>query len=145
MRAGLRSVALIAPLTLAACGSQAKLACMAPDGRTAPTGSVNLDPASSAPVITQQPIGMTVTAGDEAVLKVAALCASGRLQVQWQESVDGGFVDVPNAAHTRYSFETTQEDSGSRYRAWLSCGGTDETYSRVVAIAVPVPAAGFIP
>src|SRR5271166_1076897 len=70
------------------------------------------------PVITQNPVNVTVNAGSTATFTAAAT-GSPTPTVQWQVSTDGGatFNNVAGATATTLSFATTAGQNGNLYRA----------------------------
>ncbi|CAN5192385.1 hypothetical protein BH10PSE17_BH10PSE17_18800 [soil metagenome] len=106
-------------------------------GDAAPSNQAQTD----LPLIVRQPASVSVTAGDPATFAVAAVCPSGILQVQWQELDGDDFIDIVKAVHERISFDTSPDDSGSKFRAWLSCNGKTEVLTQVVSLTVPAPTA----
>ncbi|CAN5381326.1 hypothetical protein BH09PSE6_BH09PSE6_22010 [soil metagenome] len=96
------------------------------------------------PVVIAQPVNQSATAGDPVTFAVDARCPAGRLQVQWQQLDGSDFIDIAKAVRERLTFDTSTDDSGARFRAWLSCDGKSEVLTRIVALTVPTPTAALL-
>ena len=112
---------------------------------SATSNNATLTVVAAAPVltITQQPANTTVVAGTSASFSVAATCSSGTLVVQWQRSQGSGanltFGDVVGATALSYMFSTVIGDSGTQFRAMLSCSGQSTTASNAATLTVTPP------
>jgi sugar lactone lactonase YvrE len=127
-----------AVLALSACGGGDDAPPPADPGTPPPVVAPPVTPpAPAAPTITLQPVGATVTAGEQASFSVEASCASGTLATQWQRfsGAAGDFAAIAGATATRYSLGTALADNGAQFRAALSCGG-DSTTSSVATLTV---------
>ena len=106
---------------------------------TIATLTVNAAPA--APVVTQNPSSLTVTAGQQATFTAAA-SGTPTPTVIWQVSTDGGasFNNIPSATSTTYSFTTAAADDGKRFRAVFtnSAGTATTTVATLTVNAAPV-------
>ncbi len=88
------------------------------------------------PVITSQPVSMTVTAGQSATFSADA---SGNPvpTVQWQVSTDNGstWANISSATSKTYGFTTTAADNGKHYRAvFTNAAGSATTNSVLLTV-----------
>ena len=111
------------------------------------TGSVRLTvtpptpttPPTTVPTITANPQDQSVTAGQTASFTAAA-SGTPAPTVQWQVSANGGqtYTVIDGATSTTYSFVTTTNDNGKRFRAvFLNSAGF--AVSNVVQVVVVTP------
>ncbi len=94
----------------------------------------------SLPVVIQQPLYQTVTAGQTATFTAAA-SGNPTPTVQWQVSTDGSAWDnVAGATSSTYSFTTSTGDNGKLYRAVFtnSVGSTSSTAALLTVNSGPV-------
>jgi hypothetical protein len=105
---------------------------------------VTINPAISAPVVTLNPINMTVNAGTN-VTFTAAATGNPAPTVQWQISTDGGatFTNIGGATSTTLTFTTNVGENGDLYRAvFTNTQGTATTSAATLtvnaALAAPV-------
>ena len=87
-----------------------------------------------APVITGQPKSVTTEAGKTAVFTVTATGTS--LTYQWQQQVNGSWVDLPGETGTSLSVLATTENSGSVYRCQVTSGYGTVVASQPAALTV---------
>lgn len=85
---------------------------------TGPVWSFTTTGGESAPVVTTQPVNLTVNAGQAATFTAAA-SGSPTPAVQWQLSTNSGTTwnDISGATSTTYSFTASSADNGKQYRA----------------------------
>jgi uncharacterized protein (DUF1800 family) len=89
----------------------------------------------SGPVITQQPISLTVNSGETATFSVLA-SGSNMLAYQWQRNG----VNIPSATSANYTTPTTQaSDSGTKFRVVVSAGSTKVTSNEVTLTVKVTP------
>lgn len=96
------------------------------------------------PVITQQPVNATITAGQTAVFSVTATGTA--LTYQWQSQAPGGssFANIPGATQSTYTTPILQvADSGTQFRCVVSNAG-DPLNSSAATVTVQAPAAPVI-
>ena len=126
---GLRAAFATACLVLAGCGGSA-------DAPPPPEGDPAV-PGVAAPVITQQPADLAVTAGQPASFSVAA-SGVAPLAYQWQR----GGADIAGATAATYTVNATVlGDSGATFRAVVSNAGgsvTSQTATLTVTQSAPV-------
>lgn len=102
-------------------------------------GMWELSVATTAPVITLNPVNVSVLAGQTATFTAAA-SAVPAATVQWQVSTDGGatFSNIPGATSTTLSFTAALSQNGYRYRAvFTSPLGTATTTSATLTVSAP--------
>mgnify|MGYP001212054136 CR=1 FL=1 len=87
-------------------------------GNTTLVFDVDLVAAGTAPTVTTNPEGVTVTLGQAATFTAAAE-SDPAPAVQWQVSTDGGttWTTIDGATATTYTFVPQLSDSGNEYRA----------------------------
>jgi hypothetical protein len=98
--------------------------------------------ATSAPKVTTNPTGQTVTAG-QSVSFVAAATGSPTPTVQWQVSTNSGstWTNIAGAASTTYTFTTSTSQSGSQYRAvFTNSAGSAITSAATLTVNAAVTA-----
>ena len=83
--------------------------------------TITVSPAATAPIVTLNPVDLTIAAGETATFTATAAGAPVPT-VQWQSSTDGGvtFDDVAGATASTLSFPATPLDNTKRYRAVFS-------------------------
>ncbi|MFN7627652.1 MAG: immunoglobulin domain-containing protein, partial [Pirellula sp.] len=78
--------------------------------------SINVTNVSESPSITTNPSNMTVNSGSTASFTAAAI-GDPEPTVQWQVYNTSGWVNIPGATSTTYSFQTSESDDGKQFRA----------------------------
>ena len=106
------------------------------------------DPAAltvdGAPVITADPQNVTTEAGKEATFTVQATGTG--LTYQWQQQVNGSWVDMPGETADTLTVSATTENSGSVYRCKVTSSYgttvTSDTVTLTVVAKVELPQTG---
>ena len=88
---------------------------------TSNSASLAVSPAPEPPVITQQPQGMTLDAGQTASFTVAAT-GTAPLAYQWQrfDGAASAFVNIAGATSATYALTAGVDENGARFRALVS-------------------------
>ncbi|MBZ5676447.1 MAG: hypothetical protein LAP61_19595 [Acidobacteriia bacterium] len=100
-------------------------------------------PPPPAPVVTQDPISATVTAGQTAIFSVNATGTG--LSYQWQSQAPGGssFANIAGATQASYTTPTTQvADSGTQFRCVVTNGGGSVNSGAATLTVQPVAGGG---
>ena len=87
-----------------------------------------------APAITGQPKSVTTEAGKEATFTVTAMGTG--LTYQWQQQVNGSWVDMPGETGTSLTVTAATENSGSVYRCQVTSGYGTVVASQPAALTV---------
>lgn len=108
---------------------------------TSQAALLTVNPAPMAPVITQQPADVSVTAPDAAQFSVVA-SGTPAPTYQWQRSNIGGgsYSDIPGATGANYGTgATTTAMNGERYRVLISNSAGSTTSNPAVLTVAPTP------
>ncbi len=94
---------------------------------------------NTAPVVTTNPVDVTVTSGNATF--TAAASGSPAPTVQWQVSTNGGstFTNISGATSTTLTFATDPSQNGNKYRAVFtnSCGTATTTAATLTTCTSP--------